>query len=110
MKQLIGIIMLLFFVAIVSGPTKAYEIAQNLISGLGKVFVFIAECIVKVLPMIGVEDIIIAVLIFSGILMLASGVGIILSAKEKGKMWMTISTIVEIISTLTTIGSALALK
>ena len=110
MKQLIGLVILLVFVAIVSGPTKAIETAINLIIGLGKVFVFIAECIVKALPMVGIEDVIITVLIFSGILMLASGFGIYISSKNKSKLWLTISTIVEITSTIMTIGSALALK
>lgn len=110
MKQLIGIIMLLIFVAIVSGPSKAIELAGNLFEGLGKVLLFLAECIVKVLPMIGIEDAIISLLIFGAILMLASAFGIYLSRKNKSTLWTVISTIVEIISTIITICSALALK
>lgn len=110
MKQLLGIIILLVIVLIVSGPSKAIELAGNLIEGLGKVLVFIAECIVKVLPMIGIEDAIITLLIFGVILMLASALGIYMSKKNKSTLWTIISTIVEIVSTITTIGSMLALR
>lgn len=110
MKQLLGIIILLVIVWVVSGPSKAIELAENLIEGLGKILFFLAECIVKVLPMLEVEDAIITLLIFSVILMLASAFGIYLSRKNKSTLWTVISTSVEIISTITTIVSALALK
>lgn len=110
MKQLLGIIILFVIVLFVSGPSKAIELAGNLIEGLGKVLVFIAECIVKVLPMIGIEDAIITLLIFGVILMLASALGIYMSKKNKSTLLTIISTIVEIVSTITTIGSMLALR
>ena len=110
MKQLLGIIILLVIVLVVSGPSKAIALAGNLIEGLGKVLLFLAECIVKVLPMLGIEDAIISLLIFGAILMLASAFGIYLSKKNKSTLWTVISTIVEVVSTIMTIGSALALK
>ena len=110
MKQLLVIIILLVIVWVVSGPSKAIELAGNLFEGLGKVLLFLAECIIKVLPMIGVEYAIISFLVFGIILMLASALGIYLSRKNKSTLWTVISTVVEIASTLITIGSALALK
>lgn len=110
MKQLLGIIILMVIVLVVSGPSKAIALAGNLIEGLGKVLLFLAECIVKALPMLGVEGAIITLLIFSVILMVASAFGIYLSKKNKSTLWTVISTIVEIVSTIMTIGSALALK
>ena len=101
---------MLIIVLVVSGPSKAIELAGNLFEGLGKVLLFLAECIVKVLPMLGIEDAVITLLIFSIILMLASAFGIYLSRKNKSTLWTVISAIVEIVSTITTIGSALALR
>ena len=99
MKRILcGIIILLIIVLLVSGPSKAIELAGNLIEGLGKVLLVLAGCIVKVFPMLGVEDAIMTLLIFSVILMLASAFGIYLSRKNKSTLWTVISTSVEIIN------------
>lgn len=108
--KLIGIVILLIIIAIVSGPIQALETAKGLIVGLGEVFAVLAESMVKMLPVIGIEDVIITFLIFSGIIMLVSGFGIYLSRTKKSKLWNVISIVVEIVSTISTIGSAIALK
>lgn len=110
MKKVIVIVALLIIIAVVSGPTQALKTAKGLIVGLGEVFAFLAESIVKMLPVIGIEDVIIAFLVFSGILMLLSGFGIYLSRKKKNNLWTIISFVVEVVSTISTIGSAIALK
>ena len=110
MKKIIGIVVLLIVIAIVSGPTQALETAKGLIVGLGEVFAFLAERMVEMLPVLGIDDVIFAFLIFSGILMLASGVGIYFSRKQKNKLWTIISFVIEVVSTISTIGSAIVLK
>lgn len=110
MKKIFGVILFLIIIFLTIGRENVFEIAGNFIVKLGEVLAFLAECIVKVLPMMGIEDVIISALVFGGVFMLISGVGLVLSAKKKRILWIVISTIVEIVSTIVTMGSALALK
>ena len=102
-----GFIVLLVLIVAVSGVGTAWDIISNLATGLWQFMLGLPQLVKPIIPFLGIENMAVSFLICGIILMIASGIGVYFSKKQKNKLLTGISGAVEIVSTITTVVSAI---
>lgn len=101
-----GFIILLILIFAIGRVDTAWNIIVKFATNMWKFLLRLPQLIKPFIPFLGIKNIAVSLFILGIVLMIASGLGIYISHKCKSKLWTVISGVVEIISTIITIGFA----